>query len=305
MGGFCTLIYTVKSPIATSDRTNTAIILAVIQVSFFLWAVWWVGRGIFRRLFFKRIVARHTRKQDSKPVQGMVAAQVQNATAKFAELANSASMNDLRELKYRGDVADHSGRVAVFPGYAKNHPRDARAQYLNGCYLVRKAWAARGTGTADTISDADAEKFHDHLSDGQDALRSAIELDSTMPDAYAEWMGSDEQVLEFARTYGNSDTSGNLACLIPFALLEIWYSSDIDIGKYFKDRNIRKEVKTAFKLYINSTDDGEQVQACLDGLQYFACAFGMMGEKSYGKKSIQKNERPILQCFYPGLRSVI
>ncbi len=292
--------------------------------------IWWVGRGLYRRVFFDSIVARHTRNQGSKPVQAMTAALEENAQAEFAELANNASMNDLRELKNRGDVADHPGRVAVFPGYAKNHPNDARAQYLNGCYLVRKAWAARGSGTTDTLSDSDVEKFHGQLSDGQAALRGSIELDPNMPDAYAEmlivirgagseaeagnlfdearnrfpndiqlhqnmlllltarWMGSDETVLEFARNYGNSDSTGNLTCLIPFAHLEIWYGSDSEIVTYFKDKNIRREIKAAFKQFIVSSDDGQQSQGRLDGLQYFACAFGMMGDNKNGKKAFKK-----------------
>ncbi len=300
--------------------------LGLVSLSFV--GVWWLGRGIYRRLFFKKIVARYTRNQDSKPVQAMVAALEENSQAEFVELANKATTNDLRELKNRGDVADHPGRVAVFPGYAKNNPSDARAQYLYGSYLVRKAWAARGSGTADTVSDSDADKFRDYLSDAQEALQRAIELDPDMSDAYAEmlvvvrgagskaearklfdeartrfpsdiqlhqnmllllterWMGSDDEVLEFARTHGNS--VAELACLIPFAHLEVWRGSDTDIGTYFKDKKIRAEVKEAFKQFISSSDDGQQVQGRLDALQYFACAFGMMGDNKNGKKAFKK-----------------
>ena len=59
-------------------------------------------------------------------------------------------------------------------------------------------------------------------------------------------------------THGNS--AGDLACLIPYAHLEIWHGSDIDIVTYFKDKNICKEVKAAFNLFIDSPDDGQQVQ---------------------------------------------
>jgi len=306
--------------------------IGLLLIALPIWIVVKLGQRLYRHLAFDRIVAKNTQNKDSKPVQAMVAALEQNEQAEFVTLANDASMQHLRELNNRGDVADHPGRVAVFPSYAKNHPQDARAQYLNGCYLVNKAWDARGSGYYDTVSESDAAKFHQHLDEAKDALQIAMKLDPDMPDAYAEmlvilkgggsryearelfdkahirfpnnielhqnmlmlltdrWGGSDAETIEFARVHGTQESAPDLACLIPFAHLQIWFGSDSDvgIGTYLSDKQIQREITIAFELFMKASAKVEQVQGRLDGLQHFACAFAMMDDAKNAKKAFKK-----------------
>jgi tetratricopeptide (TPR) repeat protein len=163
-----------------------ALLLSVIPGAFFLWLLYKFGRFIFRRLFFKKLVAKHTRARDTKPVLAMATALENNEQASFYDLADSATQADLRALVARGDVADHEGRIAVFRGYARNNPKNAKGQYLYGVYLIRKAWDARGGGYADTVSESARQDFASYLDDAQEVLQRAIELDPTLADAYAE-----------------------------------------------------------------------------------------------------------------------
>lgn len=163
-----------------------ALLLSLLPGAFALWLLYVFGRFLFRRIFFKKLVARHTRARDSKPVLAMAKALENNEQTSFYELAVSAPQKDLRALVARGEVADHEGRIPVFRGYARNNPKSAKAQYLYGVYLIRKAWDARGGGYSDTVTQSGWQDFSAHLADAKDTLQRAIELDPTMADAYAE-----------------------------------------------------------------------------------------------------------------------
>lgn len=95
-----------------------------------------------------------------------------------------------------------------------------------------------------------------------------------------KWMGSDEEMFEFARE--NADRgSGALNGLIPAAHFEIWLVlEDREEEAYFNDPQVQKEIYRAFEgIKIMPKGNGfiQQYQQYL-ALNYFAFAFQMIGD---------------------------
>ncbi len=161
-------------------------LLLLLPGAAFIWIAWVIIRFVYRKLMFDRLVAKHTRPRDSKRVQAMVAALDENEHNTFKELAADAPMVDIQSLIQRGEVEEKPGRVTIFPGFARSHLKNAGAHYMHGYYLIRQAWAARGSGYADTVSQSGWDKFTTNLESAETALLTAIELDPNMADAYEQ-----------------------------------------------------------------------------------------------------------------------
>lgn len=64
-------------------------------------------------------------------------------------------------------------------------PKSAVGFLVKGDYNIHRAWQARGSGTADTVSEHGADTFHGRLVTAQQALLRAAEMDPADPTPYA------------------------------------------------------------------------------------------------------------------------
>ena len=268
-------------------------LLAGLSLLVFLcWFVWKVARRTYRRVFFKKLVDKHTSNDASASLAALMDAASSGDAIQFGGLANRAPMQEFREFQARADLASLSDLLDEF---VRNYPQEARSHYLLGVHFIRKGWAARGVGYLDTVTEAGAQEFSESIAQAERALLQAVELDGEFVDAYEQllivyrakndrkeaerlfnaakykfpkhigihhrmvilltsrWLGSDREALEFAQTHSAADSSGELACLIPLAYFENWIGTDGGPkSTYFKDKLIRVKLIESFKRFCSS-----------------------------------------------------
>ncbi|MDO3387626.1 DUF4034 domain-containing protein [Gilvimarinus sp. SDUM040013] len=77
-------------------------------------------------------------------------------------------------------LVDETGRSEYFDKWTLNKPGSAFAALTSGYQYVHWAWEARGSGTADTVTNDGIEKFLVRLSLARQAFLESIELDNDL-----------------------------------------------------------------------------------------------------------------------------
>lgn len=89
-----------------------------------------------------------------------------------------------REL-YLDALSDEKLKPQFFESWLQAMPESTWAFTVYGDSCVKWAWDARGSGTADTVSDASAMLFFERLNMSAIAYEHAMSLDDTNPEPYA------------------------------------------------------------------------------------------------------------------------
>ena len=300
-------------------------IVLILVAAFFLWLVWTPLKAVYRRIFFKKLVKKHTRSH-SPAVESLSKAVIENDAAGFSQLADKASVNDIQDVVR--DTKDYAVNNNIIEGYVSDRPNDAVAQLMYGHHMVNKAWAARGGGVADTVTKAGWNDFEKYLGHADEALNTLIRIDPEIQQAHAtlltvqrgtgdmnrlhqvfenargrfptsfpihrqmmlalsqRWTGNHGHTLEFARKNSSNDPSNRLQWLVAAAHLDTGlFEVDESATDYFRNKDVRNEVVEAFKKYL--TIDATD-RDYLDGLHYFAAAFFSMLDKKNAKKAVRK-----------------
>ena len=135
--------------------------------------------------------------------------------------------------------------------------RDRPLGLLEGRFAVDDAWAARGGGWANTVTDEGWKVFRQRLADAEQALNRSWELDPTLPGTPLDFMRV--ECLQVARDILKSDDfKGNC----PLHLYHLHES----LAKYFEDSrpaywlepHVWPDLKAAFERYfsLHETDNG-------------------------------------------------
>lgn len=300
-------------------------IVLILVAAFIFWLVWAPLKALYQRIFFKKLVTKHTGGLSPK-AQSLSKAIIENDVAGFQQLADSASVNDIQDALR--DTAEHQVNNNMIANYASDRPNDPVAQLLHGHHLVNKAWASRGSGVADTVTKSGWSDFETCLGQAEEALNTSIAIDPKIPQAHAtlltvqrgkgdmrklhevfesarsrfptsfpihqqmlsalpqRWSGNHGHTLEFARKNSGGDQTNRLQWLVAAAHLDTGiFEVEENASDYFKNKDIRREVNEAFKKYL--TIDSTD-QDYLDGLHYFAATFFSMLDKKNAKKAFKK-----------------
>jgi tetratricopeptide (TPR) repeat protein len=75
--------------------------------------------------------------------------------------------------------------ISCVDSWCEEKPDEADAHLLRGSCYIRHAWQARGSGTADTVSQRSAELFFERLTIAHDSLRRAAAMNPRDPTPWA------------------------------------------------------------------------------------------------------------------------
>ncbi len=79
-------------------------------------------------------------------------------------------------------------RQNIEPLFIARWPEEAKAMLLKGRFVVDDAWAARGSGWANTVTEEGWRVFRRRLADAEQDLNRSWELDLTLPETLLEFM---------------------------------------------------------------------------------------------------------------------
>jgi hypothetical protein len=90
------------------------------------------------------------------------------------------------EERYRiiNALVENEGRIDYFDGWLEECPNSVMAHIVSGFQYVHWAWEARGSGTADTVTNIGIQHFFERLDSGHDAFRKAISINNNFSDPY-------------------------------------------------------------------------------------------------------------------------
>lgn len=161
-----------------------SLLISLLPAGLFILLVFWAVRALYRYVFRNQILNRLERRaKDTDELAIADAIRAKDYVA-FEHLIKTLDVNYSHVVSWGDDVLGLLDTDVMIQRYERENPNDARAFLMSGTYLIYKAWQARGSGYASTVSEESFRQFHQYLGEASVALDKSLALDKQVMPAY-------------------------------------------------------------------------------------------------------------------------